>query len=129
MSSGPPASEGQPSARSRAWLPLVVLVVVVLGVYGLSRWHVFQPSADAGGPVAAGDATAGAQVYAASCAGCHGAQGEGGVGPALQGRTDLSPEGIQAVIRSGRGVMPAGLVSGEDEADVIAFLQAEVLGP
>ncbi len=33
-----------------------------------------------------GDTAAGQTVYAASCAGCHGTNGQGGVGPALTGR-------------------------------------------
>jgi mono/diheme cytochrome c family protein len=40
------------------------------------------------------------------CAGCHGANGEGGVGPALT-RTELTANAVTQVIRNGRGAMPA----------------------
>jgi mono/diheme cytochrome c family protein len=76
----------------------------------------------------AGDAARGQQIFAATCAGCHGAQAEGGVGPALAG----NPIGIEqalATIRSGRGVMPAGLVTGVDEQDVAAYLGTILASP
>jgi hypothetical protein len=50
------------------------------------------------------------------------------VGPALAG----NPIGIEqalATIRSGRGVMPAGLVTGVDEQDVAAYLGTILASP
>ncbi len=40
------------------------------------------------------------------CAACHGARAEGGIGPALAGRS-LTLAGFQATVREGRGSMPA----------------------
>jgi len=40
------------------------------------------------------------------CASCHGASAEGGIGPALAGRS-LTLAGFQATVREGRGSMPA----------------------
>ncbi|WP_309573511.1 c-type cytochrome [Deinococcus sp.] len=45
-------------------------------------------------------------VYAASCASCHGPAGGGGIGPNLRVST-LSREAMTAIIRQGKGAMPA----------------------
>lgn len=111
--------------------PLLAGAAVTLGVFGLSEWHVFQPGPSDAAPtpvVADGDADAGRQVWVESCASCHGADAEGGIGPGFVGNTNLSDGDIAAVIQSGRGVMPAGLVSGQAEADVVAYLRRDVLG-
>lgn len=51
-------------------------------------------------------ASPGLQVYAANCASCHGSAGGGGVGPRLK-LAGLTRETITAVIRNGKGSMPA----------------------
>lgn len=40
------------------------------------------------------------------CAGCHGPEGEGGMGPAMN-QPGLTADGIVRVIREGQGIMPA----------------------
>ena len=91
-------------------------------VFGLAQWHPFSPTAPtAAGGEARGDATRGATVFATSCAGCHGADATGGVGPALRG-SGLTAAEVEAVIATGRGTMPAGIVSGRDAADVAAHV-------
>lgn len=73
-----------------------------------------------------GDATAGAEVYATSCAACHGASGEGGTGPAL---TDEVPgksnAEIEEVVLNGEGSMPAISLGDQDLADLLVYLRAE----
>lgn len=104
------------------WALLAALLVVVSGVvYGLARWSPFAPSAAPAADVAGGDATAGAAVFAGSCAVCHGPQAEGGVGPRLAG-AGLSAQAVAGVVAAGRGIMPAGIVSGADAADVAAYV-------
>lgn len=73
------------------------------------------------------DAAAGAKVYAANCAACHGANRAGTVGafPAL---TDvgkrLDPKQIKERIRKGGGMMPPfGHLSEKDVEDLAAFLK------
>ena len=73
--------------------------------------------------IAPGDADRGEAVFATTCAGCHGEAGAGGgVGPKLAGA------GLSAALDPGRGsssgagVMPAGLVQGTREADVLAYV-------
>ncbi|HEY7177603.1 MAG TPA: cytochrome c [Gaiella sp.] len=102
--------------------PVALLVVVTLATFGLAKWHPFSPSAPAAtSPAGSGDPTRGARVFASTCAGCHGADAQGKVGPALRG-SGLTAEEVAAVVASGRGVMPAGLVSGQQAADVAAYV-------
>jgi polyvinyl alcohol dehydrogenase (cytochrome) len=56
---------------------------------------------------AAGDGVAGEDVYATSCASCHGGTGEGGSGPSLEGVDErLTRDEHLDVVREGRGDMP-----------------------
>ena len=103
-------------------VPFALLVVVTLAVFGLAKWHPFSPSVPAAASDAlAGDPSRGATIFASSCAGCHGADGTGGVGPALRG-SGLTAAEIEAIVATGRGAMPAGIVSGQDAADVAAYV-------
>jgi mono/diheme cytochrome c family protein len=102
--------------------PFALLALVTAATFGLAQWHPFSPSAPAA-PTgqARGDARRGAAIFAATCAGCHGAGATGGVGPALRG-TGLTAAEVEAVVAAGRGTMPAGLVSGQDAVDVAAHV-------
>ena len=75
-----------------------------------------------------GDATAGADVYAATCTGCHGADG---TGDAVKGFPDLtvtslSTAEIEERVRNGEGVMPAyeGQLEDQEIADVVAYVES-----
>jgi mono/diheme cytochrome c family protein len=55
-------------------------------------------------------ATPGGQLFQANCASCHGAHGEGGIGPQLAGAVtrDFPNESDQiALVMKGRGSMPS----------------------
>ena len=106
----------------RTSTPFALLAAVAAATFGLAKWHPFSPSGPAASAVA-GDATRGKSVFATTCAGCHGADATGGVGPALAG-SGLSAIDVEAVVASGRGVMPARLVEGKDAADVAAFVES-----
>ena len=106
------------------WALLVALLVgVTLAVYGLARWQPFEAGAPAAALAPPGDAARGEAIFARSCAVCHGTAAEGGVGPALAG-SGLGAGQVIAVIAAGRGVMPAGIVSGQEAADVAAHVAA-----
>jgi mono/diheme cytochrome c family protein len=109
----------------KAARPIALLVVVVAIVFALAEAHVLKPStpkAAAGSSVQLGDAYRGETVFQQKCAGCHGTGGEGGgVGPKLAG-APLTPAAVKAQIDAGGGVMPAALVTGGGEADVIAYV-------
>jgi mono/diheme cytochrome c family protein len=50
----------------------------------------------------------GARVFRMQCAGCHGTQGQGNLGPSLIGiESRLSVADQTAVVQNGRGLMPA----------------------
>lgn len=77
-----------------------------------------------------GDPANGASVYSANCAPCHGIQGEGGVGVALNPNTFIQSSSnakLVGLIQSGRdGTLMAAFESrltGKEMADVVAFLR------
>ena len=105
----------------RGWRPILVGGAVVAVTFALAEAHVFSPSA---APVSstAGDVARGATIFGGTCSGCHGMAGRGGgVGPRLA-RAGLDAATVSAAVQQGRGVMPAGLVSGQEQADVVAYV-------
>ncbi len=63
-------------------------------------------------------------VYAEKCASCHGAKGEGGIGPKLAGNPILNaPEAVAEIVRNGRGTMPAIPLGDEEMAALLAYLK------
>lgn len=77
---------------------------------------------EGGGEEASGDATAGKATFEGVCQGCHANGGnDAGVGPKLAGlgRTE---DVIKTTIQNGKGVMPPGLVSGDDLDNVAAYV-------
>jgi glucose/arabinose dehydrogenase len=60
----------------------------------------------------------GAAGFGRVCAGCHGAQGAGGIGPGIAARTDTVF--VADIIRTGEGAMPA-LVSALSDAEINAI--------
>jgi cytochrome c551 len=100
--------------------------VIVAAVFVLAEAQIFEPSASSA-PAAQGDPVRGAVVFSRSCAGCHGEEGVGGSGPALVG-TGLTADRVTEQVRQGGGIMPAGLVSGQEEADVAAYV-VSIAGP
>jgi cbb3-type cytochrome c oxidase subunit III len=82
--------------------------------------------AAAGSPVSA---QVGAAVFAKNCAACHGANGEGGIGPALAGNPHVNianPTAMLTTILQGRNVMPSwrGQLSASDIAAVATFVRS-----
>jgi ubiquinol-cytochrome c reductase cytochrome c subunit len=73
----------------------------------------------------AGGGALGSSVFAANCATCHGASGEGGVGPPLAGRS-IGRSEIAAIVGSGRGVMPSfsATLSAEEVSAVVDYVVA-----
>lgn len=83
----------------------------------------------ASGPVSAGapDPARGATVFKQSCAACHGAQGEGGVGPSLKDEASRkSTAAAEAWIKHPAPPMPQlypGTLSKRDVTDVAAYIE------
>lgn len=80
-----------------------------------------QEGGDGGGGEAA-QVEAGLQVFSQNCTTCHTDNGQqAGVGPKLAG-LGLDEQTIRTTVQNGRGIMPAGLVSGEDLDNVVAYV-------
>jgi quinol---cytochrome-c reductase cytochrome c subunit len=107
----------------RGWRPVLVGAAIVIAVFVLAQSPIFEPDSPAT-PTTAGDVSRGRVVFERECAGCHGDGGEGGTpGPRLVD-AGLAAEDVAATIEQGSGVMPPALVSGQDEADVVAYVVA-----
>jgi mono/diheme cytochrome c family protein len=67
----------------------------------------------------------GKSVYQARCAACHGARGEGGLGPRLQGNPILkAKEAVREIVLQGRGTMPAVPLSPEELSALLDYLDS-----
>ena len=103
-------------------LPALLFAAFSGAAFGLAKAHLAKPSVSTSGPVELGDAYRGATVFSQQCESCHGQGGRGGgIGPALAGNP-VSLAASKAQIDNGGGAMPAGLVSGQQERDVLAYL-------
>lgn len=82
----------------------------------------------------AGDAAAGKEKFAGTCAGCHGANAEGGVGPALKVTNTWTEAEFHAAVREGRAPdktlsammphFPTNQVTDADIANIHAFIKS-----
>ena len=104
-------------------LPLVLFAVVSASAFTLAKLHLAKPatSATSTGPVSLLDAQRGQITFRKTCAGCHGMKAQGGVGPRLAG-AQITVAAAKTQIDNGGGIMPAHLVSGTNEDDVLAYL-------
>jgi mono/diheme cytochrome c family protein len=105
---------------SRGLRPLLAGAIVVVTVLLLAQWPIFEPSESSSAP-AEGDAARGQVLFDETCSSCHGPGGEGGAGPRLVD-SGLAAAEIAATIEQGSGIMPPALVTGQDEADVVAYV-------
>ena len=105
-------------------VPAILFVLVSGTVFVLAQTHPAKDeAATAPAPAGSGDAARGEQLFAENCASCHGEGGTGGgVGPTLAG-SGVSLSVARATIENGSGVMPAGLVEGQELEDVLAYLE------
>lgn len=72
--------------------------------------------------MAAGDIEAGKMLYSNACVACHGANGEGGIGPNLQGRSVEYIQDLLSKYKAGEQVGPLSsmmaLATGLSESDI-----------
>ncbi|HEV2522833.1 MAG TPA: cytochrome c [Candidatus Acidoferrales bacterium] len=116
---------------SRANLPALVLLAIVLLLFGFPVLKAQQPSDAA----PAGNAQNGRKLFLADgCYECHGREGQGAAqtGAARIGPPMLSFEGFQNYIRSPKNQMPpysAKALPDQDLADIYAFLKSIPMPP
>jgi mono/diheme cytochrome c family protein len=131
--SGLPAEDAARARRRRflrlVVVPLVLLVVVWGATFALAKAHLAKPGTPkaATGSVALGDPYRGEVVFGQTCAPCHGAGGNGGIGPRLKGDA-ITIAAVKAQIDNGGGAMPPKLVTGKQEQDVLAYV-ATLIAP
>jgi mono/diheme cytochrome c family protein len=107
----------------------VTIVEVVVGITALAfviALFANEPSEESGATKSPG-----ASIYAASCATCHGNEGQGGVGPVLAGKVvDKFPDVADqiAVVTDGRGGMPSfgGKLTEEQIAQVVEYTRTDL---
>jgi mono/diheme cytochrome c family protein len=108
-------------------VPTVLFTAVSGAAFGFAQWHPAKRETRVQIVFLPGDPVRGDQLFAENCASCHGDGGEGGgVGPRLAGN-DVSIDEARSTIENGSGVMPTGLVTGQDLEDVLAYLET-ILG-
>jgi cytochrome c oxidase subunit 2 len=98
----------------------------VLPAGAFDTWLAGEAQAQASDESDLGEAT-----FAGACAKCHGVQGEGLIGPALEGNPVVAQrEGLEEVVRNGRGEMPAvGQDWGDRQMDALfQYLSDEFRG-
>jgi mono/diheme cytochrome c family protein len=118
-------------------LMLFGLIFSVLLIAGVTVYWVLEPErlVEAAGDLQSERVKHGRTIYQEQCVACHGSQGEGGVGPALNNKTVLKntlDEVFFSVIRSGvpNTQMPAwsvdygGPLTDEDVRNVVAYVRA-----
>lgn len=82
-----------------------------------------EEATEGGGEEVDGDVAAGKATFEGTCQGCHPAGGtQAGVGPQLAGVPGINEALIRNRIQNGMGAMPPGLVSGDDEDNVVAYV-------
>lgn len=113
-------------------VPLCLLVGGWAITFTLAQLHLAKPGvprAAAGSNVVLGDAYRGETIFGQTCASCHGQSGKGGgIGPKLQGLA-VSIARVKAQIDAGGGAMPASLLSGQKERDVLAYVAGLIAAP
>ena len=110
------------NARRLVAIPAVLFVVVTGSAFTLAKLHLAKPGLPKSGSIELGDSYRGETIFSTTCAGCHGQEGAGGgIGPKLAGAA-ISLASVKAQIDNGGGAMPPKLVTGAQEADVLAYL-------
>jgi mono/diheme cytochrome c family protein len=110
--------------------PTLLFALFAGTAFTLAELHPARPATPATtGEVQLGDPKRGEAIFSTTCAGCHGQAGKGGgIGPALAGAS-IPIAAVQAQIDNGGGTMPAGLVKGQQEEDVLAYVATILKSP
>ena len=108
--------------RSRHLLILAVVLSSLLALTACAQEIALPDDAD-------DELILGSEIYRASCARCHGADGAGGIGVSLRGVTDrLNDVEQREVVVGGRNRMPAfGATLSESDIEAVVRYQREIL--
>jgi mono/diheme cytochrome c family protein len=114
-----------------AGVPAALGILFGLGVifYSMNHSHTTEEASAEGGAKQEQTAASGntdsaiKQLVSSNCAGCHGADLKGKVGPQLVG-TKLSEEEIVKILKEGKGSMMPGNLAAGKEAEVAKYLKS-----
>ncbi len=108
-----------------AFIALAVVLAVLLGVFAVYATRPSDPYAKAVLSLK-GDPAQGHAIFQINCAGCHGWQADGSVGPSLQGVSKhKSPYGLIHQVTSGETPpMPKFQPSPQAMADLLTYLES-----
>jgi cytochrome c oxidase subunit II len=114
------------------WLEAVAAVAIVVFVVLLFVHKPITPAPAPPDAVAAAGGLDGSKLFGRNCAGCHGGDGSGGIGPRLAGRVVTrfpDPATQIAVVTDGRRGMPSfgGSLSAEEIAAIVEYTRT-ILG-
>jgi mono/diheme cytochrome c family protein len=106
----------------RRQLALVVVLLLSLLLSGCASEVALPADAEP-------ELRAGADVYRARCASCHGADGAGAIGPSLSEiETRLDDNGQREIVVTGRNAMPSfGNTLSESDIDAVVRYTREIL--
>ncbi|URR35547.1 cytochrome c [Thermosynechococcus sp. HN-54] len=107
------------------WLLPVLTVLVVAGGWGVSLLLPLQDPYIQSVRAAVGDPTRGEQIFILNCAGCHGIDGKGEVGPSLVQISHRRSQAqlIQQIISGNTPPMPKFQAQPQDMADLLSYLK------
>jgi mono/diheme cytochrome c family protein len=107
-----------------ALLALAILLVIPLGIFGVQMVQNSDPYFTSVLSLT-GDSVQGNAIFQINCAGCHGWQADGRVGPSLQGVSKRKSryQLIRQVISGKTPPMPKFQPSPQEMADLLSFLE------
>jgi mono/diheme cytochrome c family protein len=107
-----------------ALMALAILLAVVLGIFAVRMVRASDPYVKTVLSLT-GNPTQGHAIFQINCAGCHGWEADGRVGPSLQGVSKRkSPYGlIHQVISGDTPPMPKFQPSAKEMADLLSYLE------
>ena len=107
-----------------ALISLAVLLTVLLAIFSVHRVQVLDPYIKSVLSVP-GDSLQGHAIFQMNCAGCHGLQADGRVGPSLQGISKRKSRFglIHQVISGETPPMPQFQPSAKEMADLLSYLK------
>jgi mono/diheme cytochrome c family protein len=103
---------------------LAALLAILIGVLGVNMFRVSDPYIKSVLSLT-GDSTVGHAIFQMNCAGCHGLQAQGRVGPSLDGISKRKSRVrlIEQVISGKTPPMPQFQPSTQEMADLLSYLE------
>lgn len=107
------------------WLLLLAILLIIILGYGVTLLLPFTDPYVRSVRAAVGDAARGEQIYLMNCAGCHGVEGKGEVGPTLVqiSRRRSQPQLIHQIVSGETPPMPKFQAQPQDMADLLSYLK------